>query len=196
MFRTRASKRPDGAMLQMEDIPSVTALTSHGGRVILTTEPQLVAADTVYVSGEIPRVTRFERGLPGQHRRTLYGTAWELDEEIRDERFLAVNVAGKGMVTRQRLRRPTTRAAVSGQALHVLSPQLDEIPRAGLLMTQPRKAFSDRVSVIRTSWKQPLNRAAQFISRRRRAGRRWCRGRRRHGFALVPWPHSRRCRLH
>jgi len=62
--------------------------------VILTTESQLVAAGTVYVSGEIPRVTPFERGLPGQHRRTLDGTGWEPDEEIRDERFLAVNVAG------------------------------------------------------------------------------------------------------
>jgi len=73
-------------------------LTSHGGRVVNTKEPQLVAGDTIYVSGEIPRVTRFERGLPGQHRRTLDGTGWEPDEAIRDERFVAVNVAGKGMV--------------------------------------------------------------------------------------------------
>jgi 7,8-dihydropterin-6-yl-methyl-4-(beta-D-ribofuranosyl)aminobenzene 5'-phosphate synthase len=98
MFRTRASKRPDGVMMQMEDIPSVAALTSNGGRVVVTTEPRLLAADTIYVSGEIPRVTPFERGLPGQHRRTLDGTGWEPDEAIRDERFLAVNVAGKGLV--------------------------------------------------------------------------------------------------
>jgi len=98
MFRTRASKLPDGSMRLMEDVPSVEALTSHGGRVVVATEPQLVGADTVYVSGEIPRVTRFERGLPGQHRRTLDGTAWELDELIKDERFLAVNVAGKGVI--------------------------------------------------------------------------------------------------
>lgn len=98
MFRTRATKRADGSLLQMEDIPSAAAMTSHGGRVIITTEPQLVAADTVYVSGEIPRVTPFERGLPGQHRRTLDGTAWEPDELIKDERYLAVNVAGKGIV--------------------------------------------------------------------------------------------------
>ena len=98
MFRTRATKRADGSLLQMEDIPSAAALTSHGGRVIITTEPQLVAADTVYVSGEIPRVTPFERGLPGQQRRTVDGTAWEPDELIKDERYLAVNVAGKGIV--------------------------------------------------------------------------------------------------
>ena len=98
MFRTRASKQPDGAMRVMSDVPGIEAMTSCGGRVINTTEPQLVAGHTLYVSGEIPRVTRFERGLPGQHRRTLDGTGWELDEAIRDERFLAVNVAGKGLV--------------------------------------------------------------------------------------------------
>jgi 7,8-dihydropterin-6-yl-methyl-4-(beta-D-ribofuranosyl)aminobenzene 5'-phosphate synthase len=98
MFRTRASKLPDGTMRLMEDVPSADALTSHGGRVVITTEPQRVAADTVYVSGEVPRVTRFERGLPGQHRRTLDGTDWELDEVMHDERFLAVHVAGKGLI--------------------------------------------------------------------------------------------------
>ena len=51
-----------------------------------------------HVSGEIPRVTAYERGLKGQHRRTLDGTSWEPDELVIDERFLAVNVAGKGLV--------------------------------------------------------------------------------------------------
>ena len=98
MFRTRASKQPDGSMRVMADVPGIGALTAHGGRVVSTTEPQLIAGDMLYVSGEIPRVTRFEKGLPGQHRRTLDGTGWELDEAIMDERFLAVNVAGKGVV--------------------------------------------------------------------------------------------------
>jgi 7,8-dihydropterin-6-yl-methyl-4-(beta-D-ribofuranosyl)aminobenzene 5'-phosphate synthase len=98
MFRTRASKQPDGSMRVMADVPNVEALTSHGGRVVNTTEPHLIAGDMLYVSGEIPRVTPFERGLPGQHRRTLDAKGWELDEAINDERFLAVNVAGKGLV--------------------------------------------------------------------------------------------------
>jgi 7,8-dihydropterin-6-yl-methyl-4-(beta-D-ribofuranosyl)aminobenzene 5'-phosphate synthase len=50
------------------------------------------------VSGEIARTTPFETGLPGQHRRTLDGKGWELDELIMDERFVAVNVRGKGLV--------------------------------------------------------------------------------------------------
>ncbi|HSC98118.1 MAG TPA: MBL fold metallo-hydrolase [Casimicrobiaceae bacterium] len=98
MFRTRASKQPDGSMRLMENVPGIGELTSHGGRVVTTTEAQVIAGDMLYLSGEIPRVTRFERGLPGQHRRTLDGTGWEPDEAIADERFLAVNVAGKGAV--------------------------------------------------------------------------------------------------
>jgi 7,8-dihydropterin-6-yl-methyl-4-(beta-D-ribofuranosyl)aminobenzene 5'-phosphate synthase len=98
MFRTRATKLAADKMRPMEDVPSVDALTAHGARVINTREPQLALGNKLYVSGEIPRVTAYERGLKGQHRRTLDGTGWELDELIMDERFVAVNVRGKGIV--------------------------------------------------------------------------------------------------
>jgi 7,8-dihydropterin-6-yl-methyl-4-(beta-D-ribofuranosyl)aminobenzene 5'-phosphate synthase len=98
MFRQRASKLGNGAMRLMENVPSIDALTAYGARVINTTEPQLALDGTAYVSGEIPRVTPFETGLPGQHRRTLDGKDWELDELIMDERFVAVHVKGKGLV--------------------------------------------------------------------------------------------------
>jgi 7,8-dihydropterin-6-yl-methyl-4-(beta-D-ribofuranosyl)aminobenzene 5'-phosphate synthase len=98
MFRRRALKQPDGSMRLMEDVPAVEALTSYGARVVNTTEPQLMLDGTAYVSGEIPRVTAFETGLPGQHRLALDGKTWELDELIMDERFVAVNVRGKGLV--------------------------------------------------------------------------------------------------
>ena len=51
-----------------------------------------------YLSGEIPRVTPFEVGLPNQHRRSLDGQSWEPDPLTMDERFLAVHVSGKGVV--------------------------------------------------------------------------------------------------
>jgi 7,8-dihydropterin-6-yl-methyl-4-(beta-D-ribofuranosyl)aminobenzene 5'-phosphate synthase len=98
MFRTRATKLRGDAMRLMEDVPSVEALGLHGARVINTTEPQFPLGGMAYVSGEIPRITSFERGLKGQHRRTPDGKGWELDELIMDERFVAVNVAGQGIV--------------------------------------------------------------------------------------------------
>jgi 7,8-dihydropterin-6-yl-methyl-4-(beta-D-ribofuranosyl)aminobenzene 5'-phosphate synthase len=96
MFRTRGSKLPDGSMRVMEDVPGVAAMTANGGKVILDKEPALLAGGTAYVSGEIPRKTTFEKGSIGQHHRTPAG--WVLDEVMFDERFLAVNVAGKGVV--------------------------------------------------------------------------------------------------
>jgi 7,8-dihydropterin-6-yl-methyl-4-(beta-D-ribofuranosyl)aminobenzene 5'-phosphate synthase len=98
MFRTRAMKQPNGSMRLMEDVPSTEALTANGALVVIAKEPQLPLDGMAYVSGEIPRVTPFERGLPGQHRKTLDGTGWELDELIMDERFVAVNVARKGLI--------------------------------------------------------------------------------------------------
>jgi 7,8-dihydropterin-6-yl-methyl-4-(beta-D-ribofuranosyl)aminobenzene 5'-phosphate synthase len=98
MFRTRAVRLGSDALRVMEDVPSVEALRAHGARVVNTTEAQVVLDGMAWVSGEIPRVTSFEQGFKGQHRRTLDGEGWELDEVMLDERFLAVHVAGKGIV--------------------------------------------------------------------------------------------------
>jgi 7,8-dihydropterin-6-yl-methyl-4-(beta-D-ribofuranosyl)aminobenzene 5'-phosphate synthase len=79
-------------------VPSIDDLTSFGADVVCTTEPQMLLDGMFLVSGEIPRVSGFEPGYPGQVRRTEDGTGWEPDPLIMDERFLAMNVAGKGIV--------------------------------------------------------------------------------------------------
>jgi 7,8-dihydropterin-6-yl-methyl-4-(beta-D-ribofuranosyl)aminobenzene 5'-phosphate synthase len=96
MFRTRGRQLPDGGVLPMEDVPSVADLTAHGARVVNTREPQSFLDDTFYLSGEIPRVTPFETGQP--HHCVKMKTGWELDPWIIDERWLGVNVAGKGLI--------------------------------------------------------------------------------------------------
>ncbi|MEZ5818958.1 MAG: MBL fold metallo-hydrolase [Hyphomicrobiaceae bacterium] len=98
MFHQRASKLPDGSFRLMEDVPQPRALALHGAEVISTREPQLALDGFVWVSGEIPRVTAYEKGLPGQHRRTDDGKGWEPDELLMDERCVAFNVKGRGMV--------------------------------------------------------------------------------------------------
>ena len=98
MFRTRATKMPNGSMRLLEDVPSVENLTAYGAEVVNTKEPQLLLDGMAYVSGQIPRVTGFEKGLPGQHRKTVDGKGWELDELVMDERFLAIHVGGKGLI--------------------------------------------------------------------------------------------------
>jgi len=49
-------------------------------------------------SGEIPRVTTYEKGFPGHKRMSEDEKSWEDDPLIMDERFLAVHVRGKGIV--------------------------------------------------------------------------------------------------
>jgi 7,8-dihydropterin-6-yl-methyl-4-(beta-D-ribofuranosyl)aminobenzene 5'-phosphate synthase len=98
MFRTRAVKLPNGSVRPMEDIPSREDLMTFGAELVVTQEPQTLLNDMFFVSAEIPRVTGFERGYPGQVRLADDGKTWEPDELLLDERFLAVNVAGKGLV--------------------------------------------------------------------------------------------------
>lgn len=98
MFRTRGVKTPNGSVRQMDDVPSVADLTDRGARVISTPEPLTFLDDMFIVGGEIPRVTPFERGMPGQVRRTDDGKGWEPDELLMDERWLGLHVKDKGLV--------------------------------------------------------------------------------------------------
>ena len=98
MFRPRGMRGPGGAVRPFDAVPGIGDLTDRGARVICVTEPQSFLDDMFLVSGEIPRVTAFERGLPGQVRRTDDGKGWEPDELITDERWLGLHVKGKGLV--------------------------------------------------------------------------------------------------
>lgn len=98
MFRSRAMRLPNGSLRYLDDVPSIADLTAQGAEVICTSEPRSFLDDMFHVSGEVPRVTPFERGLPGQVRKTEDDSGWEADELLMDERWLAVNVKGKGLI--------------------------------------------------------------------------------------------------
>ena len=51
-----------------------------------------------YVSGEIPRITTYEKGLTGQVSRVADDAPWEPDTLMMNERFLAVQVRDRGLV--------------------------------------------------------------------------------------------------
>lgn len=98
MFDARGARRPNGEILEFERVPDPEAITQAGARVVSTREPGLAAGGACYVSGEIPRLTRYEAGLPGHVRRRADGAAWEPDPLIMDERFIAVHIKGKGLL--------------------------------------------------------------------------------------------------
>jgi 7,8-dihydropterin-6-yl-methyl-4-(beta-D-ribofuranosyl)aminobenzene 5'-phosphate synthase len=97
MFVERAFARPDGTRLPLGRVPSPEELQHAGGEVVSSGEPRLVCGDMVYLSGEIPRRTTYERGLPAQIRRGEDGE-WVPDPLVLDERFLAVHVEDRGVV--------------------------------------------------------------------------------------------------
>jgi 7,8-dihydropterin-6-yl-methyl-4-(beta-D-ribofuranosyl)aminobenzene 5'-phosphate synthase len=96
MFRQRATQRPDGQLYVNELVPDPKRLAEAGANVINTREPRAVADGAFYVSGEIPRVTSYEAGVPNHLTRSADGASWEPDPLIMDERFVSVNVKGKG----------------------------------------------------------------------------------------------------
>ncbi|HXZ54773.1 MAG TPA: MBL fold metallo-hydrolase [Burkholderiales bacterium] len=96
MFRQRATKRPDGQLYVNELVPDPERLSAAGAEVVNTREPQSIAGGAFYLSGEIPRVTSYEAGVPNHLTRSPDGTSWEPDPLIMDERYLSVNVKGKG----------------------------------------------------------------------------------------------------
>ena len=96
MFVQRGTRRPDGVLIAQEPVPAPDRLTAAGARVVSTREAQTIA-DVFHVSGEIPRVTSYETGLPGHVQQAADGT-WTPDPLILDERFVSVHVKGRGQL--------------------------------------------------------------------------------------------------
>jgi len=98
MFRERGGLMPGGWVRPMDMVPSPERFAAMGATPVVTAEPQSLLDGMFWLSGEIPRVTAYETGLPGHMRRTADGKDWEPDPLLMDERFLAVRLAGKGIV--------------------------------------------------------------------------------------------------
>lgn len=97
MFLKRAFRRPDDSIFPLEDVPSPEQLAAAGAEIVNADAPRLVLDDTVYVSGEIPRVTEYEQGLPRQVSLDDE-QGWVPDPFVLDERYLAVHVRNQGVV--------------------------------------------------------------------------------------------------
>lgn len=94
MFKTRGVAFPDGSVSRYPEFPKENQI--HPAKFVKTKEPSLLADETILVTGEIPRTTDFEKGYKQQ--RAFINGKWQPDPWIRDDRALAVNVKGKGLV--------------------------------------------------------------------------------------------------
>ena len=98
MFRPRGARQPDGGVLPMQDIPTPDEWAMLGAEPVVTDAAQTCLDRAFFVSGEIPRLTGYEKGLAGQVCRLADNADWTPDPLLMDERFLAVHVRDKGLV--------------------------------------------------------------------------------------------------
>ncbi|KAF9813686.1 hypothetical protein IEO21_05402 [Rhodonia placenta] len=81
--------------------PTFEQIKAVGGVPETHAEGHAVAGGTVWVSGEIPRLTEFEDGLPGGVRWIEQEDGkggWAEEQHLMDERYAAIDVAGKGLI--------------------------------------------------------------------------------------------------
>jgi 7,8-dihydropterin-6-yl-methyl-4-(beta-D-ribofuranosyl)aminobenzene 5'-phosphate synthase len=90
----RGIQTPLGVVAMLPPEPTIAAIEAAGGKVVTHAEAHVIGDGLILASGEVPRQTAYETGLPGHY--TWHGDQSALDEAIRDERFIAMRVRGRG----------------------------------------------------------------------------------------------------
>jgi 7,8-dihydropterin-6-yl-methyl-4-(beta-D-ribofuranosyl)aminobenzene 5'-phosphate synthase len=98
MFATRGLRHPNGSVILNENVMKPQDLERRGAAVVNSPDARVIMEQMFYVSGEIPRVTPYERGLLPHVKLSRDGLGWEPDPLIMDERYVAAHVKGKGIV--------------------------------------------------------------------------------------------------
>jgi len=98
MFNERAVRLRSGTIVPVQNVPSPTELEKHGATVVNNPAEQLLLEGHFYYSGEIPRVSSFEKGRIDHLCRTGPEAAWEPDPLLMDERMLVVHVRQLGLI--------------------------------------------------------------------------------------------------
>ncbi len=95
-WRERKITFPSGLEIHMPP-PSHQDLDREGWQVVEERAPSLLLNGTVLVTGQVDRVTDFEKGFPIQTARSTDG-GWEPDPWIWDDQAVVVNVRDRGLV--------------------------------------------------------------------------------------------------
>jgi 7,8-dihydropterin-6-yl-methyl-4-(beta-D-ribofuranosyl)aminobenzene 5'-phosphate synthase len=94
-WRERKVVFPGGNEIHMPG-PSQADLDREGWQVVEERGPSLLLDETVLVTGQVDRVTDFEKGFPLQQARTHDG--WEPDTWIWDDQAVVCHLKGRGLV--------------------------------------------------------------------------------------------------
>ncbi|KAJ3539922.1 hypothetical protein NM208_g5287 [Fusarium decemcellulare] len=89
MFDEPVSLEPDPALQEIQDA---------GGEIETIDEACTLVDGMFLISGDIPRQTAYEGGIPGGIRYDSATGKWTTDELIMEERFVMCKIKGKGLV--------------------------------------------------------------------------------------------------
>jgi 7,8-dihydropterin-6-yl-methyl-4-(beta-D-ribofuranosyl)aminobenzene 5'-phosphate synthase len=95
IWTRRRLSPPGGRVLELPTL-SRGALEREGFAVIERRQPSLLAGG-ILITGEVDRVTEFERGMPASHQ-AWDGAGWRHDAAVIDDQALVINVRGRGLV--------------------------------------------------------------------------------------------------
>jgi 7,8-dihydropterin-6-yl-methyl-4-(beta-D-ribofuranosyl)aminobenzene 5'-phosphate synthase len=98
MFNERAIRLPSGRIVPVAKVPLPDELEQHGATVVNSFEERLLLDGHFYYSGEIPRLSPFEKGRDDHLSRTAPEAPWEPDPLLMDERMLVAQVKGLGLI--------------------------------------------------------------------------------------------------
>lgn len=98
MFDERGVRLADGTVFRAARVPTPAALTALGATVVNDGRERLLLDGHFWYSGEIPRVSPFEKGRSDHVCRKDNAEDWRPDPFLMDERLLVVNVRERGLV--------------------------------------------------------------------------------------------------
>ncbi|MFC1869125.1 MBL fold metallo-hydrolase [Thermodesulfobacteriota bacterium] len=94
-FLNRKAIFPDGQEALLPP-PSRSNLEAEGIKVIEESGPTLLVEGHTLITGQIPRLTTFEKGMPAMHAEV--SGEWQPDPWIHDDQAIVINVRKKGLV--------------------------------------------------------------------------------------------------
>jgi 7,8-dihydropterin-6-yl-methyl-4-(beta-D-ribofuranosyl)aminobenzene 5'-phosphate synthase len=98
MFNERAIRLSSGKVVPVANVPLAPDLERHGATVVNSADARLLLDGHFFYSGEIPRVTPFEKGREDHLCRKSPEAPWEPDPLLLDERMLVAKVRGLGLI--------------------------------------------------------------------------------------------------
>ena len=98
MFNERAIRLSSGKIIPVANVPLPSELDRRGAIVVNNAEDRLLLDGHFYYSGEIPRVSAFEKGRDDHFCRKNPEARWEPDPLLLDERLLVAKVRGLGLI--------------------------------------------------------------------------------------------------